>query len=624
MVNLLTVNLRFDTERDGAYRWTHRRESMRSVIERAAADIIATQEGRHPQLLDLHSLLPGFRLADGHRNWLEHRMYPCIFVREALLQVESSGDEWLSDTPQLEESQLEQSNYPRLLSWAVVRDRRDGERVVVANVHLDNAGPLVRRRQLEIAAGRLRSISENTPVILCGDFNDGPSSDVAAVVERLLPELYDPWRACCKLEQSTFRGFGADGPEADVPHFVAPRIDWVLLDRRLTWAGISRVEDAPGGMPPSDHYPVLCRGIQSVRQVAAALSARTPTIWRNPERVTASLAVERGPVSLEELEDAEQMVDAFAPLVSELFAGERGSRGIRSRDTQSEDSGELGAAPFHSPLRELARRADGARVFAKCDNLLPYAGSIETRGGFYEVLLHAARILHADPVTSGRLRSAEARELFASRTISVASPGNLGISVGLAGRALGFRVQVYMPGDAQPAKREFLRARGVEVIESDDDYSDTIVRARNAADAASVSEPEHAAQARVYFVDAERSRSLFLGYACAARELLAQIESAGIPECPVSVYLPCGTGGAAGGVTFGLKALAGDRLRSFFVEPVAAPGFLYGMLSAATPSEATGGMSVPVTGHVRDLRLDSQTVAGELAAGKASSLALPI
>lgn len=327
------------------------------------------------------------------------------------------------------------------------------------------------------------------------------------------------------------------------------------------------------------------------------LQSEEPLLWLNPN--LGSALPEHAP-SHAQITQAERRLAQCEALMRELFPV----------DIAGPIESELMAAAHLQQALMQPGRQPGA-WFLKRDDTLPIAGSVKARGGFHEVLTIAESIaIEAGLLYAAGdrrvLASPRARELFSRHTVAVGSTGNLGLSIGVMAAALGFRVIVHMSSDAKQWKKERLRQRGVEVVEHEGSYAQAVAAGRE----------EALRTPRSHFVDDERSLMLFLGYAAAARPLAAQLEEAGrIVDAghPLFVYLPCGVGGAPGGITYGLKALFGPHVHCFFAEPVASPCMLV-QLAAGHGEQVS----------VYDIGLDNRTDADGLAVGQASPLVSPL
>ena len=336
--------------------------------------------------------------------------------------------------------------------------------------------------------------------------------------------------------------------------------------------------------------------------VVADLAEAKEVCWINPRKVPFAEAKDTLPFGPEDIADASKRLARFAPLLMEIFPETVETKGI-----------------IESPLIELPQMkmwlldkygADlgGGRLFLKADSDLAVAGSIKARGGFYDVLKHTEDLAIEGGFLDGpdddpmKLASPEARAYFAKHKVQVASTGNLGISIGMMSAYLGYQAIVHMSADAKQWKKDYLRAHGVTVVEYAGDYGKAITEGRAISDADPTS----------YFVDDENSKELFMGYAVAAERLQKQLKNAGIAvdeDHPLFVTIPCGVGGAPGGVAFGLKQIYGDNVHVFFAEPVQASCMVLGMATDLHNKIC-----------VQDIGLSGKTHADGLAVGRASSL----
>ena len=328
------------------------------------------------------------------------------------------------------------------------------------------------------------------------------------------------------------------------------------------------------------------------------LVALQETTWFNPGVAPVAQALADTGLTSADVADASARLGRFAAYLRVAFPETEGSAGIIESDI-------LPMTLLQPLLGERYGQSLNGALWLKRDSHLPISGSIKARGGIYEVLKHAEDLALAGGLLKldddyTLLHSDKARAFFGQYKIAVGSTGNLGMSIGIMGAALGFQVTVHMSADARQWKKDKLRSHGVTVVEYESDYSVAVAQGRQQAE----SDPT------CHFVDDENSVNLFLGYAVAGERLKQQFAAAQITvdaQHPLFVYLPCGVGGAPGGVAFGLKLAFGDAVHCIFAEPTHSPCMLLGVYT---------GMHDEVS--VQDFGIDNVTAADGLAVGRAS------
>ncbi|QHI98605.1 D-serine ammonia-lyase [Xylophilus rhododendri] len=341
----------------------------------------------------------------------------------------------------------------------------------------------------------------------------------------------------------------------------------------------------------------------------SALQAGQPVLWASGADRSGAAGPAFNGISNADVDGSVARLARFAPLLARLFP-------------ELEDSaGTIESSLLPVPRLQQALELPTAQglLLVKADHALPVAGSIKARGGIHEVLEYAESVaLQNGLLPEGQasdyrlLATPSARLAFGRYKVAVGSTGNLGLAIGVMASALGFQAVVHMSSDAKQWKKDRLRRRGVEVVEHAGDYAQAVAAGRRAADA----DPQ------CHFVDDEQSLSLLLGYAAAAPHLARQLAALGRPvdaEHPLFVYLPCGVGGAPGGIAFGLAQIYGPHVHCFFAEPTRSPCFLVEML-AGTPLLAHLGAHP----SVYDVGQDNRTEADGLAVPRASELAAEV
>ncbi len=299
------------------------------------------------------------------------------------------------------------------------------------------------------------------------------------------------------------------------------------------------------------------------------LKSEEEMVWLNPRKKEANQANNEANYSFTDIQEVEDRFQRFAPFIQLIYPETKERQGILESELSKVDTMKSWLGKEYGV--ELA-----GDLYIKRDDLLPVSGTIKSRGAIYEVLKNAetlaleAGLLESIDENYEVFASEKFKLFFSKHNLTVGTTGNLGISVGAMGRALGFDVTVHMSEEAKSWKKEYLRTRGVNVIEHSTNFSIAVEEGRKASEE----------NPNSYFVDDEYSEELFLGYTVGGYRMKEQLAKEGIrvdQDHPLFVYLPCGIGGSPSGITFGLKHAFGDNVHCFFAEPAKMPSMLLGL-----------------------------------------------
>lgn len=262
-LSVMTLNLRVKSILDGKNVWSQRIDSVVSVFTAHRPVVVGTQEGLPEMLSDLSSRMPQYQFVGQGREAGLQGEHCALFYRTDAVEVEESGQFWLSETPDIP-SRSWNTACPRICTWAQFRSKENTNvRFQVLNTHLDHKsrdarelGSVViwKHIQRQKAAHKER-FGRPLPIVLMGDMNADPTEDVIQFWRRLhaiqgiYSDLSDVYNGSeCRVGK-TYHGFRGETEGAPIDYIFVSQ-DVLVYDAQIdTGKYLHRY--------PSDHYPVL-------------------------------------------------------------------------------------------------------------------------------------------------------------------------------------------------------------------------------------------------------------------------------------------------------------------------------------------------------------------------------
>jgi endonuclease/exonuclease/phosphatase family metal-dependent hydrolase len=253
-LDVMTFNLRYGSRRT-PHSWAQRRPAMRTVLAAERPDLIGTQEGLATQLRDIENDLGDrYDYIGAGRNGGTRGEHMAIFFDKTRLTPLTSGNFWLSGTPEVPGSNTWGGASIRMVTWVLFADLATGRHFYAVNTHLDNRNENARRRAARLILNRMAAF-DPLPILLTGDFNT-PAQPTSRVYDMLVAQAgyRDSWTAAPR-----------HGPSYATIHNYQPlvpdglRVDWILTTPDVTAVAALMNTYRRGNQYPSDHMPVQVR-----------------------------------------------------------------------------------------------------------------------------------------------------------------------------------------------------------------------------------------------------------------------------------------------------------------------------------------------------------------------------
>lgn len=262
----MTYNIRLDTPADGENGWAHRRDFLAGQILVLRPALLGMQEVLPNQRTELAAVLTGYDFIGGGRDdgALVGEASP-IAVDRRLFRITASGTFWLSPTPDVPSLGWDAA-YRRIASWAHLRRRQDGARLLVINTHWDHQGQLARENSgLMLAEWIAANRQPDEEVLLMGDFNTIAADPAISALLTDATGLQDTRETAV---------LGSSGPAFSFNGFSPMPESGLLIDHLFATGGMEVIKhmviaEHSDGRVPSDHFPVVALlGLTTQRQAA--------------------------------------------------------------------------------------------------------------------------------------------------------------------------------------------------------------------------------------------------------------------------------------------------------------------------------------------------------------------
>ncbi|MCR4616511.1 MAG: endonuclease/exonuclease/phosphatase family protein [Clostridiales bacterium] len=235
--------------------WQARRGMVLDTIRKADPDTLGVQEAHYGWIQTLCEGLPEYDYVGvGRDDGRTEGEFSAVYYKKDKFSLLDSGTFWLSETPDVPGVKGWDAACVRVCSYAKLEEKATGKRFVHFNTHLDHRGLVAMQKGAELVTAKAEEICPDLPAFFTGDFNVTPDSDpYRTVIEAGFADTRDAAKESDGGETFHMEVFVSE--EAKKYFSV---IDYCFVKGNVTVNSYRIIRDVyPGGLYPSDHFPVL-------------------------------------------------------------------------------------------------------------------------------------------------------------------------------------------------------------------------------------------------------------------------------------------------------------------------------------------------------------------------------
>ncbi len=254
-ITVVSFNIRYSNNSDSVNSWEQRKPLIKSFLKKGKFDIISFQEVMNTQLKFLSDILDDYSVVSAGRNdGIDNGEHCSIFFKTSKFDLLAKSYFWLSGNPEEPGSIDWGAHLPRIVTWVKLQNQRTGHIFFVFNTHLSH-NEYAQDRSILLLLSKIKSIADNVPVIITGDFNMTPGSQPYKLITGNWHQYYS-FSDASKISTFPVTGNSNTYNQFKVKKGIS-RLDYIFVNGYLDVLNYKTYQISKGDVYISDHYPIM-------------------------------------------------------------------------------------------------------------------------------------------------------------------------------------------------------------------------------------------------------------------------------------------------------------------------------------------------------------------------------